>query len=325
MIGGLALILGALIGAFVALRERSPYPVLEVKDLTPAGEQVLARLALSPSKQFLDSSAFAALSREDLLWNDSLGVAIRRPESFEWGTSSSDSLESASLADGAFFHWLFSQIRAGFGQAALEGNVRFFSVRLDQPTVITLTGSSLVDSTVLGVNPFTDAPYFVRWMRTNYGENIAAMPIDSLALAQRDAIAEIDSVTKAYYPLSRRLLTGVFIARVGLAELPTGIAPWAQVPLLDRAVGAVAVGSPTLLIVDRDRHTALFSVSTQLRNVMLNGRPTPDVTVNRAGYAVERGKLVYLVMLQYLSSQPKPVLDELQQILGSVRIRARDK
>lgn len=323
LIGGFALIIVALIGGLFALRGRSPYPVLEVKDLTPAGEHVLARLAISPSKQLLDSSAFAALSRDNLLWNDSLGVAIRKPASFEWGTSSSDSLEDASLSDGAFLHWLFTQLRAGFGQATFEGNVRFYSVRLDQPTTIILTASSLIDSTVLGVNPFKDAAYFVRWMRTNYGASLAAIPIDSLALAQRELIAELDSVTKSYYPLTRRLLTGVFVARVGVAELPTGMTPWTQVPLLDRALGAVAVGSPTLLIVDRDRHTALFSVSTQIRNVLLNGRQTPDVTLNRAGYAVERGKAVYVVMLQYLSSQPKPVLDELQRILESVRIRAR--
>lgn len=319
LIGGVALIVATAVGSVIAVRGRSAYPVLEVKDLTPGGEQTLARLALSPTKQLIDSAGFARLSRDDLLWNDSLGVAIRKPSGFEWGMTKGDSLEVVSLADGTFFHWLFGIIRKGFARE-LESNVRFFGVRLDQPTRVGLTAASQVDSTVLGVNPFKDASYFVKWIRGNGGDP-SEIPLDSLAQYQREAIAELDSITAARFPVSKQLATGVFVARVGVSELPAGIVTWAQSPTLDRTVSVVAVGAPSLLVIDRDRKTALFSVATRMRHIQIDGRPTAYATLNRAGYAIERGKYVYVVMLQYMSTQPSTVLEELQRILESVRLR----
>jgi hypothetical protein len=322
MIGGIALVASALVAAIVARDSRNPYPTIEVKDLSPNGEQVLARLALSPSKQLVDSSVFASFRHDDLLWNDSLGVVIRKPATYDWGVSYSDSLETVSLSDAMFFNWLFTQIKQGFGTEALEGKLRFFAVRLDRPTIVALSAQSVVDSTIVSYNPFKDMSFFVRWVRTNAGGSLAEVPVDSLALAYREANSLMDSVSKAMYPLTRRLHTGVFVALVQPSDLATGIVPEVKNPLLDRAVAAVAEGTPTLLVVDRDRGTALFSTAVQLRHINLDGIKTDHVTFSRAGYAVERGGKVHVVMLQYLSSQPDSVLQELQRVLQSVRIRA---
>jgi hypothetical protein len=257
--------MAAAITAVVTMRDRAPYPTIEVKDLSPSGEQVLARLALSPAKQLVDSNVFARLRNDDLLWNDSLGVAIRNPVTDEWGTSYSDSLETISLSDALFWHWIFAQLRRGFEGEALEDHVRFFAVRLDQPTRITITAESLIDSTSVALNPFRDTKYFMRWMRANYGEALDQVPTDSLVVAYREANRNLDSVAKALYPLKRRLLTGVFVARVQLEDLATGLTPWVRTPLLDRAVASVEQGTPTLFVIDRDRGTALFSSAVQLR------------------------------------------------------------
>jgi hypothetical protein len=324
LIGAVGLVIAAAITAVVTARDRAPYPTIEVKDLSPSGEQVLARLALSPAKQLVDSSVFARLRNNDLLWNDSLGVAIRKPVTYEWGASYDDSLESVSISDALFWHWIFGQLHRGFG-TALEDRVRFFAVRLDQPTNITITSESLIDSTSVALNPFRDTKYFMQWMRANYGDALDKFPADSLVPAYREANRDLDSVARSLYPLKRRLLTGVFVARVQLEDLAKGLTPWARTPLLDRAVGSVVEGTPTLFVIDRDRGTALFSSAVQLRNVLINGKQVGYVTFNRAGYAVERDKRAYVVMLQYLSSQPAAVLDELQRILESIRIRVRTR
>ena len=324
LIGAAAVVVAAVIAAFVALHGSQPYPTIEVKDLSPNGEQVLARLAISPTKQLLDSVAFAAHRDDNLLWNDSLGVAIRKPVSYEWGTSPADSLETVSGSDEAFVHWLLTQIKRGFND--FDDRIRFFAVRLDQPTRITITSQSLIDSTVAGYNPFRDVHYFLNWMRANYGPvGLAELPKDSVVSFYRQAVVELDSFDKTYYPLQRRLLTGVFVARVRQEDLATGMVPWAKAPLLDRVVASVAQGSPNLLVIDRDRGSALFSTAVQLRNILIDGKATPYVTLNRAGYAVQREKTIYVVMLQYLSSQPHSVLEELQRIISSVRLRTSRK
>lgn len=321
LIGGAALLLATAIGGIVAIQTRPAYPTIEVKDLTPTGERVLARLALSPTRQLVDSAAFAALQHEDLLWNDSLGVAIAAPTDYVWSVSYSDSLETVSIRETLFHYWLLDQLRTGFGNEALEDRVRFFSVRLDHPTIVTIGADASIDSTKVRHNPFKDTEYFVRWMRTNYGDALEDIPVDTLAVAYQQLNATLDSIAAVRYPLTRRLLNGVFVGRVQSADLATGLLPWVAAPLLDRVVASVAEGTPTLLVIDRDRGSAIFSSAVQLQDVALDGVETSHVMFNRAGYAVARGDAVYVVMLQYLSNQSKAALEELQRLLESVRIR----
>jgi len=321
LIGGAALIITAGIGLAAAILTKPSYPTIEVKDLTPTGEHVLARLALSPTRQLIDSAAFASLAHEDLLWNDSLGVVVAAPTHYEWSVNYSDSLEAVSLSETLFHHWLFDQLRSGFGDDAIDDRIRYFSVRLDHATAVTITAASSIDSTQVNHNPFEDTDYFVRWMRTNYGEALDDVPVDTLAIYYRELNAELDSISRAWYPLTRHLMSGVFVARVEPQDLATGLVPWLATPLLDRVVGAVSEGTPTLLVIDRDRGTAIFSSAVQLENVILDSVETSHVMFTRAGYAVAREEAVYVVMLQYLSSQPEDVLAELQSFLESVRIR----
>src|SRR5262245_17890477 len=85
LIGGVALVIGAAIGALPSiLRSRaSPQATFEIKTLGQGGEHTLATLAMEPAGQVLDSSAFSRLS-ESFIVNDSLGIAFSRPDGQDW-------------------------------------------------------------------------------------------------------------------------------------------------------------------------------------------------------------------------------------------------
>ena len=326
LIGGIALVLAAVIAGLFSHFDRDRYPPIEIKNLTPTGEEVLARLALAPSRQLMDSSAFAAIRKNDLIWNDTLGVAIAKPSSYEWGVGTFDSLGTISLEDVGVMHWMGAMLKRGFPIDTLKGKMPLFGVRLNEPTHITLTQQTSLDSTPIGVNPFRDPKYFLGFVRIAMDEeDFRKLPLDSLVLGQREAVRTIDSVLKVTMPAERNVYSGVFVGRLSKEMLPRfSFLDWVRRPLLDDAAASVMISSglANFEIVDRDRGTVLFSDALRIEHAMVNGKPVASVTINRAGYAIQTGNIVHLVFLQYTSAQPKAVLDELQRYLASVKLRA---
>jgi len=321
IIAGVFILLATVTGGLFTHFNRDRYPAIEIKNLTPTGEQVLARLALTPARQLLDSSAFAAIRQDDLIWNDSLGVAIAKPSSYEWGAGDFGELDDVSIDDVAMLRWFTDITHRGFKDDTAR--VRYFGVRLDQPTRITLTSDTKIDSTRIGTNPFRDARYFLGFMRMTYGDYVLKMPVDSLADAQQDAIRSLDSVVTASMPRERKIYNGVFIAQLSAATMPRfAFLDWLKRPLLAQAIEQISVGSPTVLIIDRDRGTVIFSEAVRIESAIVDGKVVGSVTLNRAGYAIQTGKTVEIVMLQYTSTESKEVLDELQRFLASVKLRS---
>lgn len=312
----------AIVVSILSSERRDPYPAIEIKNLTPTGEEVLARLAVTPSRQLMDSSAFAALRSRDVIVNDSLGVLIARPSGYEWGVGDFGELEKISVDDVAVFRWISGMLERGFPQDTAMP-VRYFGVRLDEPARITLTAESRLDSTRVGTNPFRNTRYALGLMRMIYGDYLNQVPEDELAAGQAEMIRTIDSVTRADFPSKRQIFNGVFVARVGpTARRYAEFLSWLKTSPLQHALSVVRVSSrpPSFLVVDSDRGTLLFSDAVLIEDALVNGRIVPAVTLNRAGYMVKTGATVHVVMLQYVSTAPREVLAELERFLSSVRI-----
>jgi hypothetical protein len=328
-IGGLALVLAAIIAGAFAHFDRDRYPPIEIKNLTPTGEEVLARLALAPARQLMDSSAFAAIKSNDLIWNDTLGVAIAKPNSYEWGVGTFDSVGTITLGDVGVLRWFGSLLIRSFPDDSLKGKLPLFGIRLDEPTRVLLNEQTRIDSTAIGVNPFRDPKYFLGFVRVSMGEaELNKMPFDSLLLGERDAIRTVDSVLKATMPTERKIFSGVYVGRVTKANVPRlTLYDWIKHPLLDDAVAPILLSSglSNFEIVDRDRGTVLFSDAIRIEGAAVNGKAIGSITLNRAGYAIQAGDAVDIVFLQYTSAQPKKVLDELQRFLESVKLRVTQR
>jgi len=323
LIGGLFVFLAAIAAGLFPHFGRDSYPPVEIKNLTPTGEEVLARLALTPSRQLIDSGAFAGLRSSNLLWSDSLGVAIEKPTAFEWSAGNFGELDEISIADLVMMRWMTDMIAHGFAGDTAKIGARFFGVRLDRPTRVTLGADTKLDSTPIGLNPFRDINYAIGWVRIAY-DDISKVPTDSILEFRRYAINTLDSILRKDIPSERKIFSGVFIARIRQENIPNAVFySWLKRPLIDDALAMVRVSTrtPTFLVVDRDRGTLIYSDALRLENVLIDGKPAKFVTLNRAGYAIEHGSSVHLVMLQYLSTEPKEVLHDLERFLGSVRIR----
>jgi hypothetical protein len=259
------------------------------------------------------------------LWNDSLGVAIEKPTTFEWGAGDFGELDEISLADLVMMRWVTDMIAHGSQGDTSKTGARFFGVRLDKPTRVTLTAETKLDSAPIALNPFRDINYLLGFIRLTYGEDISKVPPDSIVEFQRYGISMLDSILRKTIPSERKIYSGVFVARIRQENVPNAaFYSWIKISLLDDALAMVRISmrTPTFLVVDRDRGTAIYSDALRLENVLIDGKPAKFVTLNRAGYVVERGSSVHLVMLQYLSTQPAEVLHDLQRFLGSVRIRS---
>lgn len=324
LIGGGFLLLSTLVGGFFATRRSGPYPPFEIRSYEGGSEMVLSHLALTPSEQLLDSAGFAGLNPTELIVNDSLGAAIAKPVSYEWTVGDVGVMDKVSEEDIPFLGFLKEQIRSGWPRDTTRDRIPAFGVRLDHPVRIELSRQSLLDSAVLGYNPFSDSKYAMGWLRANYGAIVSSFPPDTIADAVERLSRQMDSIMSARLPRTREVYSGVFVTRVRRADLPYHpLVSWLKRDLLDEAVSSasVAVGSPSLLIVDRAHGTAVLNETIALSNVVVDGRPTGRLYVNRVGYALVAGDSVFLVILQYVSNQDRAVLTELERFFRSVRLR----
>lgn len=311
---------GIVAAAITAGGRRTPSATFEIKTLGEAGEQTLARMALTPAGQVVDSATFADLS-QSLLVNDSLGVAFARPEGQEWTVGPLGTLQSIDIYDLPYFSFFADMEKRGWKIDTLKTRIRYFGSRRDHPVRIGLGPATAVDSVVLGVNLFADRAWSISFLRSFLDERTLR---DSGAAWSVQMAQQMDSVISAKLPVEKQLFSGVFVSRVTQENFPPGgFTDWVRSDLMDNVTRSVRAGirPPSMLIYDRERGHMIINQSIRLTNARVNGLWGSDLIVNRIGYAVRSGDYVYTVELQYVSADPPDILPALQRMFRSVRLR----
>ncbi len=325
IIGGVALVAAAAITALPSIiSRRSVSTTFEIKTIGNAGEETLARLALDPTGQVVDSAAFARLS-QSLLINDSLGIAFARPEGQEWTVGPLGKLQDIDLFDLPFFAAFSDMERRGWPRDTVKTQVRFFGTRRDYPVRVRLTTATAIDSVVLGTNRFRDATTTIAWIRAFSGDDYASLPRDSVVAYGVQLFRWMDSLITAKLPADKQLYSGVFIARVTRENFPAGMWTWIMSDdLMENVAAYVRSGlrAPSMLIVDRDHGYLIVNETVRLTNAEVNGQEHKDLILNRIGYAVKAGDAAYMVELQYVSADATSILPELQRVFRSVHLRS---
>jgi hypothetical protein len=317
----------AIIVAFITVfgqASRQTYPPLEIKSLVDGSEQTLARLALQPANRILDSADFEALPVALLAISESLGVAMAKPEGQDWTTGALGLQSEISIDDSPFFGFLDDAAQAGWPTPADKLRLHYFGVRRDHPTHITLTGQSTVGNVPLGTNPFRDPKYIIGWMRMNWGNEMFSLPADTLAKLGMQITAQMDSIIGARLPRDKDLYSGVFVARMDPGSIPLSpLVTWIKRDPLDDLVSYFrsTLEVPSVLLLDRAKSILILNETIRLGNIIVEGRSTKNLIVNRVGYATKVGASAYMVLLQYVSSDDPVILPQLQSVFRSVRIR----
>ncbi len=324
-----AVILGGagVIAAIITAGNRAPAAAatFDIKTLGEGGEQTLARLAMRPTSQLVDSNTFSQLSHSFVV-NESVGVAFERPEGQDWTVGPLGSLQSIDLLDLPFMAAWSDMDERGWPRDTTKTHVRSFGTKRDHAVTIRLDPKCAVDSVELGVNPFTDVSNADAWIRSGYGDQFDKLPSDSIRAYRAEILRWMDSVITKKLPATKQLYSGVFVARVTDQNFPTGFVRviLRKIDFIEKVAGLMRSGlaAPTMLILDRERGYVVLNETMRLTNVSVNGQEHTDLIVNRVGYAVVVGDAVaYVVMLQYVSADPPEALTQLQNVFQSIRLR----
>lgn len=321
-ITGVCAIIAAVLIAF-GPRPGPESSFFEIQGMDESGQLALARIALDPIRPILDSTSFGSLE-STLFVDDSTGVAFSRPVGQEWTVGAVGRLMSVTLADIPLLGLVAEAEQQGWPSDTLAAQLQYVGVRRDHPVSIMLTTRTRVGDVELGHNPFNDPEYAIGWLRMLYGQLFSEIPIDSLVVYARNAMAQMDSIIGARLPITRDLFTGVYVARITTDVMPgQGILRWMNLDLLENVARHSRSGPnlPSMLLVNRERGFAIVNESFAILNAVVNGVAGTGVIVNRLGYAVRSGDDVYLVLLQYISADPPELVAELERVFRSVRLK----
>lgn len=319
LIGGSFVLLSAIVGGYFATRNRSPLPPLEIKTVIGGGEKVLATLALKPERQLVDSTRFAALGREYLLLSDTFGIAIEKPEEYRWTAGPLKKAGSVTIEDMPIIRAINKPLEKLWGIDSTFA-LPSYGVRLDYPFEIQLAAKSRIDEIPVGGNPFLNSD-FMQMTEKAFSQYFN---FDRSAY-RRETIRQADSIIQSSLPVTEKVYSGVFVYPISEKDLPKTLPiPFMYLSLFDKVVYALTPGipSPNLFFVDRHNKTAVFNESVTLTDVEVSGVHHDKLIINRVGYAVQTGKLVYVVFLQFLSNQDDATLAELQGFFRSVQLRS---
>lgn len=325
VIGGLFLVLAAFVsGWYSSGSSDRGIPTLEIRTVAEGSEQVLARLALDPRGRVVDSLDFTRL-RSEMLVDQEMGIAIELPTKQQW---TAGALGNPGVVSLALVPWLgeyVDNLRAAW-EVETWPEVKYFGVRLDHPTRIRIAATSKIDGVTVGENPLDDSEFrrsFRRLITASAESQASEFQVEEYLRTEH---ARTDSVIASRLPRDTTVYSGVFVAELDSERLPPVVLGLSKyMPLLDRAVGtfAMSIFPPDFLYLDRNAGTALFNVRTRLSDVWVNDEYTKEAIINEAGYAVQVDNRVYVVLLQYVSTEPREVLTELERFFRSVRLRGQ--
>jgi hypothetical protein len=323
MIGGVFLLLATAIGGYFATRRPEAVPPLEIKTITGGKEQVLATIALRPESHLVDSASFADLATEYVLVNDTLGIAIKKPTEYRWTAGRMNRPGGVSLYDIPLIAF-YSEEQGKMWGIDSNLSIPYYGVGLDQPFAMRVTAATSLSGIPFGANPFAK-PEIGKLMEDYYFSDDAYATWFDRQKYRKEIIHMVDSLNLARLPVTENLYSGVFVSPITQDALPkfAGIG-WHYLDLFEKVAFILGMQQPPddLLYIDRQRHLMVFNESLHLRNVQVDGVDREAVIVNRVGYAILVGEVVYLVQLQYLSGQSEETLDELQDYFRSVQLRS---
>lgn len=325
IIAGVFLLLAAFVSGWLSRGTPARgIPELEIRTMADGSEQVLARLALDPRGRVVDSLDFTRL-RSEMLVNHEMGVAIELPTAQKWTSGDVGRPGAVTLALVPWLGDYIDNLRVAWDVDAWP-EVKHFGVRLDHPTRVRVTPLSKINGVSVGENPLDDSGFrdVVRRLVTSGEEPPPSdFDVEEFLRFERE---RTDRVIQSRLPRDTVLFSGVFVAELDSERLPpVHLGLHKYMSLLDRAVGsfAMSVIPPDFLYLDRTAGTALFNVRTRLSGVWINDEYTEEAIINEAGYAVQVEDRVYIVLLQYVSNEPREVLTELERYFRSVRLRGR--
>ncbi|MGH7510064.1 MAG: hypothetical protein ACREMZ_11410 [Gemmatimonadales bacterium] len=323
LIGGTFLLLSAVVGGYFATRKPAGLPPLEIKTIAGGKEQVLATLALRPDKQVIDSGAFDDLFPEYLLISDTFGIAIKRPTEHRWMAGKLSKVGGVSLLNVPLIGAYSEEAAKMWGVDTAKINIPVYGVRLDQPFEVIITTATRIGDIPAGSNPFAQLGILKSFEDYNFRDEPSASWFDRLKFRE-EILKSTDSVIQARLPDTTRVYSGVFVLPITEEALPkyAGLA-WHYLTLFDKvalSLSSDAIGD-RLVYVDRERGITIQNESVDLHSARIDGVDREGLVVNRVGYSIQVGKVVYLVILQYLSGQDQATLNELQEYFRSVRIR----
>ncbi len=323
MIGGFFLLLSSVIAGYFATRTPSTLPPLEIKTISGGGkEQVLATLAMHPERQVVDSATFVDLPGEYVLVNDTFGIALRNPTDYRW---TAGRLTRPGGVDWYDIPLIMMQAEEQGKLWGIDSNlaIPYFGVRLDQPFHLRVGQETEVNGIPLGANPFTKAEIARLMEDYNFQGDADATWFDRQKFREQ-LVHSVDSLNLKKLPRVVDVYSGVFVSAIEERTLPkyAGIG-WHYLDIFEKVALVLSQSQPpnNLLYIDRERHVAVFNESVRLRSVQVDS-VSLDAILNRVGYAILVGKVVYLVQLQFLSGQGDRTLDELQEYFRSVRLRS---
>lgn len=311
-----------------------PSAIQEIQLQTSEGATETTQISLISNQHLTTSQDLQRLDLNDYYIDENLEIAVKRISNGNWEIDVYDQLPTISMID-------VPTMALG---TSLFGNLYFeqkqqtiFGVRHTEGHDIVLSRESTISSMPMNLNLY-DNPDYVRASLESQAEMMSRinpaqaelfdlmLQDDILAAVQEELSNSFETYLDSQLPVTKKVHSGVYVIPINSDNLDSNlfmeVVP--ESTLLDRTMnylsfsGLFSTGTTQNVIIDQNEGIASFKASVELENVEIDGKST-NATLNNIGFVVAGEQRALLVILIYLDVDNISTLDELRNILGSLK------